>query len=54
LRPWQATYWKELPVGHRLRFKSELVERTPEPKTDPKIWERFKEIHNWYTPYSGS
>ena len=20
LEPWQATYWKELPVGHRLRF----------------------------------
>ena len=54
LRPWQATYWKELPVGHRLRFKYEWVERTPESKTDPKIWEWFKEIHNWYTPYSGS
>ena len=54
LRPWQATYWKELPVGHRLRFKYEWVERTPEQKTDPKIWEWFKEIHNWYTPYSGS
>ncbi len=54
LRPWQATYWKELPVGHRLRFKYEWVERTPEPKPDPKISEWFKEIHNWYTPYSGS
>ena len=54
LRPWQATYWKELPVGHRLRYKYEWVERTLEPKTDPKIRECFKEIHNWYTPYSGS
>lgn len=53
LRPWQATYWKELPMGHRLRFEYEWVERSPEP-TDAKIWERFKEIHNWYTPYSGS
>lgn len=53
LRPWQATYWKELPVGHRLRFKYEWVERTPEP-TNPKIWEWFKEIHKWYTPYTES
>lgn len=50
LRPWQATYWKELPVGHRLRFKYEWVGRSPEP-TDPKISEWFKEIHNWYTPF---
>ena len=53
LRPWQATYWKELPVGHRLRFKYEWVARSFEP-TDPKISEWFKEIHNWYTPYTES
>ena len=53
LRPWQATYWKELPVGHRLRFKYECVERPPEP-TDPKVREWFNEIHNWYTPYTES
>jgi hypothetical protein len=54
LQPWQATYWKELPVGHRLRYKYEWVGRTPELKTDPKISEWFKEIRNWYTPYSES
>ena len=53
LRPWQATYWKELPVGHRLRYKYEWVGRKPEP-IDPKIWEWFKQIRNWYTPYTGS
>jgi len=53
LRPWQATYWKELPVGHRLRFKYEWVKRSPE-RTDPKIWEWFKDIRNWYTPYTES
>ena len=53
LRPWQATYWKELPVGHRLRFNYEWVARSFEP-TDPKISEWFKEIHNWYTPYTES
>lgn len=21
LRPWEATYWKELPIGHRVKFK---------------------------------
>jgi hypothetical protein len=51
LRPWQATYWKELPVGHRLSFKYEWVPRPPEPP-DPKISEWFKAIHNWYTPYN--
>jgi hypothetical protein len=50
LRPWQAAYWKELPVGHRLRFKYEWVERSPEP-TDPEISEWFKKIRNWYTPF---
>src|SRR5829696_6607097 len=47
LRPWQATYWKELPVGHRLRFNYEWIARSFEPR-DPKISEWFKEIHNWY------
>ena len=54
LRPWQATYWKELPVGHRLRFKYEWVERPLVSKTDPKISEWLRGIHNWYTPYTGS
>lgn len=54
LRPWQATYWKELPVGHRLSYKYEWVGRPPEQRTDPKIAAWFKEIHNWYTPYRGS
>lgn len=52
LRPWQATYWKELPVGHRLRFKYEWVERKAQP-IDPKIWASFKAIKNWYTPFTG-
>jgi hypothetical protein len=52
LRPWQATYWKELSVGHRLRFRYECVDSAPEPM-DPEIWEWFN-IHNWYTPYTGS
>ncbi len=33
LKPWQATYWKELPSGHRLRFdgkrKPEIEEEWP-------------------------
>jgi len=51
LQPWQATYWKQLPLGHRLSFKYEWVPRPPEP-TDPKVWEWFKQIRRWYTPYT--
>jgi hypothetical protein len=52
LQPWQATYWKTLPLGHRVRFSFEWVERPPEWKTDAMISEWLKEIHNWYTPYT--
>jgi hypothetical protein len=29
VRPWQATYWKELPAGHRVRFSFTYDDRTP-------------------------
>lgn len=51
LQPWQATYWKTLPLGHRVRFSFEWVERPPEWKTDAVVSEWLKEINNWYTPY---
>lgn len=28
VRPWQATYWKELPAGHRVRFAFDECEPT--------------------------
>jgi len=54
LQPWEATYWKTLPLGHRVRFRFDWVKRSPESKTDPAIWERIKRLQNWYTPYTGS
>ena len=57
LEPWQATYWKELPLGHRLRFKYEREESKTDPASLEKFkeaWEEFKEIQKWYTPYTGS
>lgn len=51
LQSWQATYWKTLPLGHRVRFSFEWVERPPEWKTDAVVSEWLKEINNWYTPY---
>lgn len=26
LRPWQATYWKSVPVGHRVHFQFEITD----------------------------
>jgi hypothetical protein len=58
LEPWQATYWKELPLGHRLRFNYEVK---AQPINDPaymkkfrEVWAVYTEMHKWYTPYTGS
>lgn len=51
LQPWQATYWKTLPLGHRVRFSYDWVQRPPEWKTNAAISEWLKEINSWYTPY---
>lgn len=31
LKPWEATYWKELPTGHRVRFKCKEKKNEIEP-----------------------
>jgi hypothetical protein len=57
LKPWQATYWKVLPKGHRVRFSCyEPKERRPEwrVRDDREHWEWIKEVNNWYTRYTGS
>jgi hypothetical protein len=54
LQPWQATYWKTLPLGNRVRFSFDWVERSPESKTDARVSEWLTRIHHWYTPYIGS
>lgn len=45
LQPWHATYWKELPVGHRVRFAYTVVETayafdSPEAQT-------YERAHTW-------
>ena len=54
LQPWQATYWKELPLGHRVRFNFSWEERTPESRINLEVSEWLAEINKWYTPYTGS
>jgi len=51
LEPWQATYWKELPTGHRIRFRFTWVE-PPQP-IDPQAREWLAWMAKWYTPYRG-
>ena len=58
LKPWQATYWKVLPLGHRVRYSYyDPQERPPESKIggwfDCEHWEWVKEVNNWYTRYHG-
>ena len=54
LEPWAATYWKVLPLGHRVRFAYH-----PEPDPLPREWntgflrERYawlKEVNDWFRP----
>lgn len=52
LEPWQATYWKTLPIGHRLRYRF-TCEETSKMKEVPEAAKQFfKGINNWYTRYS--
>ena len=65
LTPWQATYWKELPEGHRVSF---LYERNPEweknidsfspdpefIKQDRQHSEFRRRRMQWYQPYEPS
>lgn len=46
LSPWQATYWKLLPIGYRVQFlyKDQLMQ-TPVPET---IHHQLQDIETWY------
>jgi hypothetical protein len=52
LRPWQATYWKTLPEGHRIEYQtqdlpfSSIVLRQDWP---PEVQDFEKKSQNWYT-----
>lgn len=54
LQPWQATYWKQLPLGYRVEFTylplSEGEERTrPAPPDWVGAWRQ--RVRKWYTSY---
>ncbi|MEG4322318.1 MULTISPECIES: hypothetical protein [unclassified Microcoleus] len=49
LTPWQATYWKTLPIGYEVRYESRSVEFDESAKRDPKLIEREKKANNWYS-----
>lgn len=52
LEPWKATYWKTLPLGHRIRFLYDSANRiTPEYGSDAWVgrsaW--LEDADRWYT-----
>jgi hypothetical protein len=54
LKPWQATYWKELPAGHRVRFSFKWTVTPAATEMEaPGVREWFAQINKWYTPYAG-
>jgi hypothetical protein len=48
VQPWQATYWKTLPIGHRVRLQLRAVEPIPVERP-PGFREWFREFRRWYT-----
>jgi hypothetical protein len=53
LEPWQATYWKMLPVGHRVRFVYEAGAPVQEQYgSDAWLKQRawMRDLDNWFTP----
>jgi hypothetical protein len=51
LSPWQATYWKTLPVGHRVRFEYEPIEETFWNEQIQRQREEYWALAKWYTNY---
>lgn len=48
LTPWAATYWKQLPGGHRVRYKLRHQPRVWV-ETPPQISAWFQGLAHWYT-----
>ena len=58
LTPWQATYWKTLPVGYQVRYQYRILESDEMQKQSQELLEQESEakkyyfrICNWYTDY---
>jgi hypothetical protein len=48
LEPWDATYWKQLPFGHRIRYRYESTEE-PCDLTDVRSLEFFRDADHWFS-----
>lgn len=51
--PWQATYWKTLPLGHAVRFqirRPRRIARRTEVTVPQYVEEWFEQVKAWYTP----
>lgn len=46
LSPWQATYWKSLPVGYRIRFNYQVIQTELAPSDT--FLQRYGLITQWY------
>lgn len=48
LTPWEVTYWKQLPLGHRVQYGVNYGERVwDEPPPEISAW--FQQLNHWYT-----
>lgn len=54
LEPWHATYWKTLPLGHRVRFRYSSAQATEPRVVPPDIAAWLDQLRRWYTPYRRS
>ncbi|MDM9384717.1 hypothetical protein QUB80_29085 [Chlorogloeopsis sp. ULAP01] len=48
LEPWQATYWKNLPKGYRVRFQGSHNEWSIDSDTSPEWIEANDQANEWY------
>ena len=49
LTPWQATYWKELPVGHQARYRGKEIDGDGISPHKYEIWsEKLRMWQKWY------
>ena len=49
LEPWEATYWKTLPRGYRVRYQTfDNRDRHERRHSDPELGEAHFEAYRWY------
>ena len=51
LEPWEATYWKTLPRGHRVTYDYKLQEESRVIQQSLEVSQFLEEINNWFTRF---